>query len=298
MNRIRSTLLSIALVVPLIVAVGADAGPAIGSIEGSRAATAAEKQFIARMVTAFEKALPPLPAGWEFNETHARDPDMGVGVDSEKNGLSLGYTWHISSQEREKKESLLLKKLEDNQNARRDESGLPKGAAPIQARMDEVAAKLGEAAGKGDNATVQKYAAELEKLGKQMTAAQDGAAVPLGEQRKIVADTRAQINISINVRHASLPGDAMLLGATSGASFVFRSERDPNDTETQREGYTTLLYGPWKKNATDDGFEVRFNPAKKYPSVQSVTVVIQADAKRAEALARTLNAAEIQGWLK
>ena len=264
----------------------------------SRAATPGEKLFIAKVAAAFEAALPPVPSGWVFGEASKPALDMSVDLDSAQTGLQLSYTWHIFSGTREHQEELLQNKMAEHQSLKRDDTGLPKGSSSLQARMDTVSTKLGEAAGKGDTTAMKSYAAELEKLGKLMSLAQDGAAFPIEEQRKFLADTRAHVNINVNGLYVSRSGASKPLGPSAGAAFAFRNERDPADTEPQREGTTTLLYGPWKMNADGDSFEAKPNPARKYPSIQTVTVVIQAEAKRAQALAKSLNSAEILSWLK
>jgi len=262
--------------------------------KGFRDTTAAERTTMTNVLTAALAALPGPPAGWIVN------------ADGEVRGLqsvcrevdTAPFPYHTARflnrvdnlEQRDQK----TKAVYDQANAAAA-TKQPRIDA-LNAKLEEIAKKLGDAAGKGDFARAEALNKEADAVNEQIKAVyaendqtDQITAAGLENQR----DTAIHVEVSANSMR-EFPGEgATPMAKPSGVQSAFRWSDDPKNGT---QDHALLLLGTWK--AVGNGFETtpRSGAAPAAPS--SLAIRVDADARRIESVIAAIKIGDLAAMLR
>lgn len=257
----------------------------------TRPATRAEMDFMHRVHAAFQKAAPRSgPGGWEETERSGGEVDDRVTKGAEGYPMRLAY--HLKWVDSAKIEAA-RQKMEE---IARDQAASPAAATgpdpAQQRRYEELAAKIGAAAERGDVKTMERLQKEMEAVGQQMNRPfeESDRRIKAGSKAVAARDAYARLSIAVNESWISLPGASKgpLKQAPIAGNPVYRmnDESYPENYDEWVEGTTCVVLGPWKpaNQGGEKGLAAGHKKKAPHTAVQSVNVCAQAEPARARAL--------------
>lgn len=257
----------------------------------SRSATKAEMDFMRKVYAAFQKAVPQSgPTGWEESERSKGEVEERVGVGAENYPMRLDYhlKWVDAAKNeavRQKREELVSKSAES--------SAVPAAPDPaLQSRYEELAARIADAAVKGDLKTVERLQKEMDAVGQKMFNPHIEAEGRMNAENKALAarDAYARLSFAVNESwlafQEDLKGPAKQAPIAGNPAYRLNDERYFDNHAEWVEGTTCVVIGPWKPATRGGEKGVAASHKKKAPhtQVQSVNVCAQAEPARARAL--------------
>lgn len=272
--------------------------PCLAFADGQgRPATQAEKDYHARVLQVFAKALPPAPEGWQTSrQTEIRIPEV-VGEGCEANPMPVEYEilWEDAARRDEAMEAMtqagvqVLQKEAATDSATDSAGNLAGNSAKnMEAAYTALADELGKAADAGDHARVQSLTAELEAMAQKMRAVYEKCDQELqaAMQEHEVRDIRASVFITTNRFSEHMSGSATEGEPVAGCKTVrHEGYRDPH--YGWAEGSTYIFMGhDWGVDAGQEpaAMTAQVKPDVPHTEIQTIIVRIQASPERTEEL--------------
>jgi hypothetical protein len=241
----------------------------------SRPATAAEKAYALRTLTAVSQALPqPLP-GFQVVESTPLSPVERVSPGVEAAPMPLDYTVSWLNPEQAAKERAA------------EDAALSRAAAQVNApaaqarqkaladRLNKTAAEYGRALEKHDQAKAAALQKEMEAIGRELTQQGQAQNAVLKNETKGLTQ-RSRLTIWVRVNDFSIDQPARLakdLGPVSGnLGFAF------HDDEGKFEDHLLVMIGPWKSRQENQQVIYEASQAARpHTQAQTLTVTVRGD---------------------
>lgn len=256
----------------------------------NRPLNAGEKSFYAQRAKAFA-LLPPAPPGWSAQETSADQlappaetcADLDPRTDPLRDSAHRRYERQLSEAEGQKR----FAQVQELQDDPARKAAIEKADAKAAKLLDEMA-KAGE---RQDLAGMQRISAEYERAAEERRKLDEGVR---GKQDELFTrDSIANVSIDLNVDSQSCWGKRKALSVPGAIAWLCQigwNEGPTPDDQSSGEGRfnstAVVLFGNWKTETQDEAlmFTAALSPQKSYSAVQSIAVVVSAEARRAEAL--------------
>jgi hypothetical protein len=262
--------------------------------KGFRDTTAAERTTMTNVLSAALAALPAPPTGWIMTaDEQARGP-QSLCRDYETQPLSYSTRRYLSRVDN-------LEERDRTFNAALSQSNAvlatkqPRIDA-LNAKLEEIAKKIGEAATKGDLARAQALNEEADAVGAQLRAVYDEndqtdqiTAAGLGNARDTVID----IEVTVNPRREAPGSGAQPIAKPTGVHSAFRWSDDP---ASGTQDHVLLLLGVWK--AVEQRFESAPRSGAAIVTPSSLSIRIDADATRIESLISAIKIGDLAATLR
>lgn len=276
------------------------ASPVRADVE-SRPATEAEIVFMNKVHSAFLKAAPKSgPAGWEESERTSDDISDSVAKGVEGYPMRLDYQlkWVDSA-----KYDAARQKTEDFAGGH---AAASTGADPaLQLRYEQLAAKIGAAAEKGDMKAIERLQKEMDAVGQKMNKPFEEGERKVNAASKALAPRDAYAKLSLAVNESwlafrnSSKGPAKQAPIAGNPVYRMNQEKYLDNHAEWVEGTTCVLLGSWKVANHKGEKGVAASHGKKVPHTlaQSVNVCVQAEPARARALLEQIDWSPLKSLL-
>jgi hypothetical protein len=276
------------LLVPCIAALALGAANAFGQTEcvkGVRDTTAAERQAMTSALEAALAALPPAPEGWVIGGYEEISVVQRLCMDYDtiplESSISRTYNRVDDAAAREEFQAAAAAALRASMAERQQR------VDALTAKNQEIAAQLGPAAERGDQARVDAIYRELDEINKQMEAVLNEG--PSVEQLAAIGGemTRDRImTISVRVNASSAQTrDMSSTAPPAGAQHAFRGEVMSHGSP---EVHTVLLFGSWRPRGADGDMETARRGTESIAAPHGVAVTVRADPARVDGLLATI----------
>ena len=265
--------------------------PAAARADGdARPATDAEKNYHQQVMKVFRQALPPGPEGWEVTQQTSEEELNLVSVGNEQQPMRVEYsiTWRDIERAQKADEAMVQAGV---QTMQQEMAANP--TKDMEAELEALAKKMGEAAEKGDTAEMERLQVQMEALGKKMEEVYSlrDQAVDEAAQAHEVTDISAAIRFEVN------SFEEPLYDPPSDVSFIadeqaIRVEGHRNPHYGWQEGVTYVFLGPgWKPSDNSDSPGMAAQPRSGLPHTKAQTLVvkIQAAPEKADQLAQGID---------
>lgn len=262
----------------------------------SRPAMKAEKDFVLRVMTAFDKALPAAPAGWQQAErTKVAAPER-MGMGEEENPLRVFYQAQWRDQER-------LKAFDADAEAigrTHAEKMAPSASEEVQQKqVERLAEALGAAVAKGDVAEVQRLQKKMEAAANALNQAYSERDARFTEaiRSREPHDVRVEIQIAANDLNVDLSHEFTEEPPVAGAKVV-RINDEGHTNFGWQEGLTVAVLGKWRLTRDHPGMAAEPDPGRPHTAVQTVVVGVRAEKARARRLLEGIDWAALKALFK
>jgi len=263
----------------------------------SRPATPAEQEFVFRILTTFQQALPTGPAGWdETRRTEVKRPErVTVGVeDSGPMMVDYGIGWL----DQVKKEAFGARVAEIGANLK------PVAQQPenikLQQKYEALATALGRAIEKGDMAEAQRIQKEMESVGQQLGAVYEAEGRQIEDAIAAAEphDIKADVVLWANMNYVDLTDETTEEPAIAGGR-VLRVHSEGRINNTWQEGVTYVLFGSWRRvdNEGNPYWEAVPPADNAHLKVRTLLVRVQAEEARARQILQGMNWTALKGLL-
>lgn len=263
----------------------------------TRPASKQEKDFYRHVMKTVEKALPQAPKGWDtvrqskFQELKYVAADSGVKGKESPFRIDYYVEWRDSkrkSEAEEKIEQAIGQQYESQQS-----SASNANQEKLLTQYEKLANDLGKAIEAGDMKKAEKIQAEMEKVAAKLNS---GSESNDDERNKLIEsmsprDVEAGITVTINTFYREFYGQ-LKKETPLGNYPVHRSEGQYTPEWGWKEGYTFVQMGTgWKVQRKGDYTIFQAMPKAGAPGtkVQTIEVMIQADAKRVQMLMKQID---------
>jgi hypothetical protein len=245
------------------------------------------------VLTATLAALPAPPAGWAITADGETRGPQNVCRDVETAPFPYHTGRFLSRVDNLEQRDRKMKGVFDQANAAAA-TKQPRIDA-LNAKLEEIAKKLGEAAGKGDLARAEALNKEADKVGEQLQAVyaendqtEQVTAAGLENQR----DTEIHVDVSANSMHESPGEGAKPMAKPAGVSSAYRWSDDPTQGT---QDHVLLLLGTWRAVETHYEATPRSGAAPTAPS--ALAIRIDADAQRVDSIIAAIKLGDLAAML-
>ncbi len=246
----------------------------------SRAATAAERDFSLRMLTAMARAVAhPLP-GFERADTTELRGFESLSPGCEQSPLGVDYEVDWVNPQLEEQEQLQEAAAVERAAARLQSGDTQIRMTQLMDKQQKLAEELAAAMQAQNMARVEEIQAQMEALGKEMEkAADEQNAVLDGEMSTLAHKSRVVIDMSVNSLYASLPANRVVDWKPPFGQMGY-IEHDPEGVYEDR---LVVLIGPWTRSTENEQtmYQARPNSALPHTTAQTVFLAIRGDRELA-----------------
>ena len=262
--------------------------------KGYRDTAAAERATIKSVLTTALAALPGPPTGWVTTADGETRGPQNLCRDYETQPLSYSIRRYLQRVDNLEQRDQTLKAALSQSNAV-FATKQPRVDA-LNAKLEELGKKLGEAAGKGDFARAEALNQEVEAVSAQLRAVYDEndqseqlAAAGLENAR----DTVINLEVYVNPPRER-PGDgAKPMAKPAGVHSAFRWSDDPKQGT---QDHALLLLGTWK--AVENRFESTPRSGAAIVAANSLSIRVDADPQRIESVISAIKIGDLAGTLR
>jgi hypothetical protein len=238
----------------------------------TRAPNAAEAAFYKKVLSTFEKALPPAPAGWNADKRPDTKVPKQVYAGAKHHSVRYAGEWKDGG----KKTAADKKASQDfNKMMAAQTGGDMEGRMREQQKLFE---EMGKAAQSGNQAEMKRIQDRLAELNKPMSGAQPG--------KEPLKDACLKLEAAVNTSAFSVKkGKAITVpGAPAGIQFYRAEDGDPHKKDCP-DGATYAVLGAWKpadKGGNDyTYFRDKMDKALPAAAAQNLFVSVRATEPRA-----------------
>jgi hypothetical protein len=262
--------------------------------KGYRDTTVAERTTMTNVLTAALAALPAPPTGWALTAEGETRGLQSICRDYDTAPFPYDTSRFFDRVDNLEQRNQKMKAVYDQANAAAA-TKQPRIDA-LNAKLEEIAKKLGEAAGKGDFARAEALNKEVDAVNEQLKAVyaendqtEQVTAAGLESER----DTRIHIEVSANSMRESAGEGARPMAKPAGVSSAYRWSDDP---KSGTQDHVLLLLGTWK--AVENRYEStpRSGAAPAAPS--SLAIRVDADATRMDAIIAAIKIVDLAAMLR
>jgi len=262
--------------------------------KGFRDTTAAERTAMTNVLTAALAALPAPPTGWIVTTDEQPLGPQNLCRDYETQPLSYSARRYLSRVDNLEERDRTLNAALSQSNAVLA-TKQPRIDA-LNAKLEEIGKKLGEAATKGDLARAQALNEEADAVGAQLRAVYEEndqteqiTAAGLANARDTVID----IEVTVNPRREAPGSGTKPIAKPTGVHSAFRWSDDP---ASGTQEHVLLLLGVWK--AVEQNFEPAPRSGAGIVTPSSLSIRIAADAKRIESVISAIGIGDLAATLR
>lgn len=238
----------------------------------TRAPSAAEAAYYSKVLSTFEKALPPAPAGWTADKRPDAKAPKQVYDKAKHHSVRYAGEWTDKS----KKAASQQKASQDfNKMMAAQTGGDMEGRMREQEKLFE---EMGKAAQSGNQAEMKRIQDRLAELNKPMSGPKPGS--------EPLQDACLKLEAAVNASTLSVKkGKAVKVpGAPAGVQFYRADDGDPHKKDCP-DGATYAVLGAWKpadKGGNDyTYFREKMDPALPAAAAQNLYISVRAAEPRA-----------------
>jgi hypothetical protein len=247
----------------------------------TRKATQKEKDFYRMVMGTLIKALPAGPEGWSEEKGQFVELEL-VTPDCEKYPFRVddGASWTDDTR-RQAADEEIQKVLGPKMMSNTSDPEYKK----LTEQNEQLATKLGEAAGKNDKPTLERIQKEMETNTKKLQAILDANDKEFDGIREKMSARDVSIKVSFQVNEFSHAlYETVVQEAPVAGGLTYRSQGEWTKDNGWREGTTYVFLGKGWQMKIDGGTSVETKAQNGIPStaVQTIFVSVQADPVRAK----------------
>lgn len=253
----------------------------------TRAPSAAEAAYYSKVLSTFEKALPPAPAGWSAEKRPDAKAPKQVYDKARQHSVRYAGEWL----DKGKKDAGRQKASQDfNKMMAAQTGGDMEGRMQEQQKLFE---EMGKAAQSGNQAEMKRIQARLAELNKPMSGPKPGSEPLQDACLKLEAAVNTSAFGVKKGRAISVPG------APSGIQFYRAEDGDPHKKDCP-DGATYAVLGAWKpadKGGEYTYFREKMDKALPAAAAQNIYVSVRAAEPRALEFMKKTDWSAIQALL-
>lgn len=263
-----------------------------------RRPTPAEAAWVARFLATARDSLPPPPEGFEVVEqSEVVEPTLVDNLDPRRL-LKGEYVLQLANREREEAGKQAVQQAMEATRATQ-QAKIEKAQAEIQTKLDALQQRAGEAAAKGDMATVERIQKEVAQLAAQGDAItkEPEASFQAQLEGKKPKDFRLFVRVAINEDEALETG---LRPAEKVAGHPAYSRVIASDEPIEEESETVVILGAWKAAAADGTHQMaaRWDPSLPNTMGQNLQFLVRGDSTRVRAYLDAVRWNQLEALLK